>query len=203
MRKEELDSIGHPYILLLAGVEERELALRIEEENMHNFFHLQETLVFNKTAASIQERDACRRLMSSLPGIRSPCFPSGSTTTPVPFSPPTIILEPTSSPKDHCSGDDHRVPLWTWSSEVGHDFSEGSYELPETKFAKELKDEIGELTEEGHEEMSGWLEDYLLTDLEGKMKHKATEVREKRTRKKLKGKSKVEFNKTLFDDSGH
>ena len=121
--------------------------------------------------------------------------------TPVPFSPPTIILEPTSSPKDHCSGDDHRVPVWTSSSEVGHDFSEGSYELPETKFAKELKDEIGELTEEEHEEMSGWLEDYLLTHLKEKMKHKATEVLEKRTRKTLQGKTKVEFNKTLSDDS--
>ena len=33
------------------------------------------------------------------------------------------------------------------------------------------------------------------------MKHKATEVREKRTRKTLKGKSKVEFHKTLSDDS--
>ena len=92
-------------------------------------------------------------------------FPSGSTTTPGPFSPPTIILEPTSSPKDQFSGDDCRVPVWTWSSEVGHDFFEGSYELPETKFAKELKDVIGELTEEEHEEMSGWLGDYLLTDL--------------------------------------
>ena len=85
--------------------------------------------------------------------------------TPVPSSPPTIILEPTSTPKDHCSANDHRVPVWTSSSEFGHDFSEGSYELPETKFAKELKDEIGELTAEEHEEMSGWLEDYLLTDL--------------------------------------
>ena len=75
------------------------------------------------------------------------------------------------------------------------------YELPETKFAKELKDEIRELTEEEHEEMSGWLEDYLVTDLKEKMKHKATEVREKRSRKTLKGKSKVEFHKTLSDDS--
>ena len=49
--------------------------------------------------------------------------------------------------------------------------------------------------------MSGWLEDYLLTDLKEKMEHKATEVREKRTRKTLKGKSKVEFHKTLSDDS--
>ena len=94
-----------------------------------------------------------------------------------------------------------RLPVWKSSSEVGHDFSEGSYELPETKFAKELKDEIGELTEEEHEEMSGWLEDYFLTDLKEKMKHKATEVREKRTRKTLKGKSKVEFHKSLSDDS--
>ena len=69
------------------------------------------------------------------------------------------------------------------------------------KFAKELKDEIGKLTEEEHEEMSGWLEDYLLTDLKEKMKHKATEVREKRTRKILKGKSKDEFHKSLSDDS--
>ena len=49
--------------------------------------------------------------------------------------------------------------------------------------------------------MSGLLEDDLLTDLKEKMKHKATEVREKRTRKKLKGKSKVEFHKSLSDDS--
>ena len=132
--------------------------------------------------------------------MSSPNFPSGSSTTPVPLSPPTIILEPTSTSKDHISEDDHRVPVWTSSSEVGHDFSEGSYDLPETKFAKELKDEIGELTEEEHEEMSGWLEDYSLTDLKEKMKHKATEVREKRTRKTLKGKSKVEFQKSLSDD---
>ena len=72
---------------------------------------------------------------------------------------------PTTSSKGHCSGDDYRVPVWTSSSEVGHDFSEGSYELRETKFAKELKDEIGELREEEHEEMSGWLEDHLLGDL--------------------------------------
>ena len=168
---------------------------------MQNFFYLQETLVFNKTAASIQESDARRRLTSSIPGVSSPSFPSGSTTTPVPFSPPAIILAPTWSPKEHCSGDDHRVPVWTSSSEVGHDFSEGSYKLPETKFAKELKDEIGELTEEEHKEISGWLEDYLLTDLKEKMKHKATKVREKRTRKTLKGKSKVEFHKTVSDDS--
>ena len=121
--------------------------------------------------------------------------------TPVPPSPPTISLEPTSTPKDHISGEEHRVPVWTSSSQVGHDFSEGSYELPETKFAKQLKDEIGELTEEEHEEMSGWLEDYLLTDLKEKMKHKATEVREKRTRKTLKGKSKLEFHKSLSEDS--
>ena len=59
------------------------------------------------------------------------------------FQSTTIILEPMSSPKGHCSGDDHRVPVWTSSSEVGHDISEGSYELPETKFAKQLKDENG------------------------------------------------------------
>ena len=45
--------------------------------------------------------------------------------------------------------------------------------------------------------MSGWLEDYLLGDPKEKMKHKATEVREKRTRKTQKRKSKVEFHKTL------
>ena len=50
------------------------------------------------------------------------------------------------------------------------------------KFAKQLNDEIGELTEEEHEEMSGWLEDQLITDLKEKMKHKATEVREKHLR---------------------
>ena len=49
--------------------------------------------------------------------------------------------------------------------------------------------------------MSGWLEDYLLTDLKEKMKHKATEVRERRTRKTLKGKCNVEFHKSLSDDS--
>ena len=168
---------------------------------MQKFFYLQETLVVNKTAASIQERDARRGLTSSFPGMGSPSFRSGSTTTPVPFSPPTILLEPTSSPKGHCSGDDHGVAVWTSSSEVGHEFSEGSDELPETKFAKELKDEIGELTEEQHEEMSGWLENYVLTDLKEKVKHKATEVGAKRTRKTLKGKSKVEFHKTLSDDS--
>ena len=135
--------------------------------------------------------------------MRSPSFSSGSTTTPVPFNPPTIILEPTSSPKGHCSGDDHRIPVWTLSSEVGHYFSEGCYELPERKFAKELKDEIGELKGVEHEEMSGWLEDYLLVDLKAKMKHKATKVREKRTRKTLKRKSKVEFHKTLSDGSEH
>ena len=168
---------------------------------MQNSFYLQEALVFNETAASIQERDVRRCLTSSFPGISSPSFPSGSTTTPVPFRPPTIILEPTSSPKDHCSGDDHRVPVWTSSSKGGHDFSEGSYELPETKCAKELIDQIGGLTKEEHEEMSGWLEDYLLTDLKEKMKHKATEVREKRTCKTLKGESNIEFHKTLSDDS--
>ena len=201
MEKKELDSIGDPYVLLLAGSEERERVLRIEEENMQNFFYPQDTLLFNKTAASIQERNARRRLTSSFPGISAPSFSSGSTTTPVPFSPPTIILEPTSSPEDHCSGDDHRVPVWTLSSEVVHHFSELSYEIPETKFAKELKDEIGELTEEEHEERSGLLEEYLLTDLKEKMKHKATEVREKRTFRTLEEKSKVEFHNTLSDDS--
>ena len=196
-----MDSIGDPYALLLARLVERERVLRVEEENMHNFFFGQETLVFNKTAASIEESDTRRRLTSSIPGMSSPSFPSVSTTTPVPFSPPTIILEPTSSPKDHCSGDEHRVPVGTSSSEIGHDFSEGSYKLPETKFAKELKDEIGELTEEEHEEMSGWLEDYLGTDLKEENRHKATEVQEKRTRETLKGKSKVEFHKSLSDDS--
>ena len=201
MGKQELDSIGDPYALLLAGLVERERVLRVEEENMQNFFYLQETLVFNKTAASIRESNARRGLTSSIPGMSSPNFPSGSTTTPVPLSPPAIILESTSTSKDHISGDDHRVPVWTSSSEVEHDFSEGSYELPETKFAKELKDEIGELMEEQHEEMSGWLEDYLLTDLREKMKHTATEVQEKRTRKTLEGKSKVEFHKSLSNDS--
>ena len=199
--KQELDSLRDPYVLLLTGLEECERVLRVEEENMQNFFCPQETLVFNKTAASIQECDARRRLTGSLPDMHSPSFLSGSATTPVPFSPPTMILEPTSSPKGHCSGDNHRVPVWTFSSEVGHDFSEGSYELPDTKFAKELKDELGELTEEEHEEMSGWLEDYFLGDLKEKMKHKATEVRQKRTRKTLKGKSKLEFHKTLSDGS--
>ena len=36
-----------------------------------------------------------------------------------------------------------------------------------------------------------------MTDLKEKMKHKATEVREKCTRKTLKGISNVEFHKTL------
>ena len=111
--------------LLLAGLVEREHVLRVEEENMQNFFYLQETLAFSKTASSIQESDARRCLTSSIPGMSSPIFPSGATTTPVPFRPPTIILEATSTPKDHFSGDDHRVPVWTSSSEVGHDFSEG------------------------------------------------------------------------------
>ena len=200
MGKQELDSIGDPYALLLAGLVERECVLRVEEENMQNFFYLQQTLVFNKTATSIRQSDERRRLTSSIPGTSSPSFLSGSTTTPVPFSPLTSILEPTSTPKDHFSGDDHREPVWTASSKVGLDFSEGSYQLPQMKFAEEPKDEIGELTEEEHEEMSGWLEDYLLTDLKEKMKHKATEVREKRTRKTLKGKSKVEFHKSLSDE---
>ena len=136
MGKQELDSISDPYSLLLAALVERERVLRVEEENMQNFFYLQETLVFNKTVASIRESDARRCLTSSTAGMSSPTFPSGSTTTPLPFSPPTIILEPTSTPKDHCSGDDHRVPVWKSSSEIGHDFSEGSYELPKTKLAK-------------------------------------------------------------------
>ena len=151
---------SHPYALLLAGLEERERVLRIDSENMQNLFYLKETLVFNKKTASIQERDVRRRLTSSFPDTCSPTFPLGSTTTPVPFSPLTIILEPMLSAKGHCSGDDHRVLVGTSSSEVGHDHSKRSYELPETKFAKELHDEIGELTEEEHEEMSGWLEDY-------------------------------------------
>ena len=168
---------------------------------MQKFFYLQEMLVFHKTAATSRQSDARTRLTSSIPGMSSPSFLSGSTTTLVPLSPPTIILEPTSTSKDHILADDHRVPVWTSSSEVGHDFSEGSYELPETKFAKELKDDIGKLTEEEHEEMSSLLEDYLLTVLREKMKHKATEVREKRTRKTLKGKSKVDLHKSLSDDS--
>ena len=49
--------------------------------------------------------------------------------------------------------------------------------------------------------MNGWLEDYLLENLKEKMKHKATEVRDKRTRKTVKGKSKAEFHKTLSDGS--
>ena len=187
--------------LLLAGLVERERALRVKEENMQNFFYLQETLVFNRTAASIGESDARICLSSLIPSMSWPSFTSRSTTTRIPFRPPTIILEPTSTPKDQLPGDDHRVPVWTLSSEVGHDFSEGCHELPETKFAKELNDEIGELTEEEQEEMSGLLEDYLLTDLKEKMKHKATEVREKRTRRTLKGKPKVEFHKSLSDDS--
>ena len=60
---------------------------------------------------------------------------------------------------------------------------------------------MGELMEEEHEEMSGWLEDYLLTDLKEIMKHKATELPEKRTRKTLKGKFKVELENSLSDDS--
>ena len=41
--------------------------------------------------------------------------------------------------------------------------------------------------------MSDWLQEYLFRDLKEKMKHEAIEVREKRTRKTLKGKSKVEL----------
>ena len=157
MGKQEWDSIGDPDVLLLAGLEEHERVLRVQEENMQTLFHLQETLVFNKTAAPSQERNTRRRLTSTFSGISSASFPSASTTTPVPFSQPTIILEPTSSPKDHCSGDDHRVPVWTSSSEAGHDFSEASYELSETKFANELKDQDGSLTEVEHEKSAaGW-----------------------------------------------
>ena len=39
--------------------------------------------------------------------------------------------------------------------------------------------------------MHDWLESYLLSDFGEKMKHKATEVRERRTRKTIKVKSKV------------
>ena len=201
IKKQELDSIGDPYALLLAGLEECERVLRVEEVKVQSFFYPQETLVFNKTAASIPERDTRRGLTSLFRDMPSPRFPSRSATTPVPFSPPTILLERTLSPKGLCSGDDHRVPVWTSSSEVRHDIYEGSYELPETKFAKELKDEMGELTEEEHKEMNGWLEDYLLGDFKEKMKHKATEVREKRTGKTLEGKSKVEFHRTLSEGS--
>ena len=76
MGKRELDSIGDPYVLLLAGLKERERVLRLEEEIMQNFCYLQETLAFNKTAASIQERDVRRRLTSSFPDMRLPSFPS-------------------------------------------------------------------------------------------------------------------------------
>ena len=61
MGKQELNSIGDPYAMLLAGLEERERVLRVEEENMQNFFYLQEMLVFNKAADSIQEQNARRR----------------------------------------------------------------------------------------------------------------------------------------------
>ena len=148
MGKQELHSIGDPYALLLAGLEERERVLRVEEENMQNFFYLQDTLAFNKSAASIQQHDARRRWTSLFPDMSLPSFPSRSTTRCVPFIPPTIILEPMSSPMGHGSGDDQRVPLWRSSFKVGHDVSEGSYELPETRFAKEVKDEIGDLREE-------------------------------------------------------
>jgi hypothetical protein len=40
MGKQELDSIGAPYVLLQAGLEEREAVLRVEEENMQSFFYL-------------------------------------------------------------------------------------------------------------------------------------------------------------------
>ena len=121
MGNQELDSIGDLYAFLLAGLEECERVLRVEEGNMQNFFYLQETQAFNKTAASIQERDARGRLTSSFQDMSLTSFPSRSTTTPVPFIPPTITLEPMSLPKSHGSGDNHRVPFWTYSSEVGHD----------------------------------------------------------------------------------
>ena len=139
MGKQEFNSIGIPHALLLAGLEERERVLRVEEEDMETFFYLQETLVFDNTAAPIQGRDPRRRLTSSFPDKSSPSFPSGSTTTRVPFSPPTIILEPMSSAKGDCSGDHHRVPVWTSSSEFGHDISEGSYELPGTNLGRSLR----------------------------------------------------------------
>ena len=44
MGKQELDSDGDSYALLWAGLVERERALRVEQENMQNFFYLQETL---------------------------------------------------------------------------------------------------------------------------------------------------------------
>ena len=47
-KKQELDCIGDPYALLLAGLVEGERVLRVEEENMQNFFYLQETLVFQQ-----------------------------------------------------------------------------------------------------------------------------------------------------------
>ena len=49
--------------------------------------------------------------------------------------------------------------------------------------------------------MRGWQEDYSLGELKEKMKHKGTQVREKRTSKTFKGKSEVEFHKTLSDGS--
>ena len=71
MGKQELDSIGDPYALLLAGLVERERVSRVEKKKMQNFLYLQETLVFNKTAAPIQESDARKRLTSSIPGMSS------------------------------------------------------------------------------------------------------------------------------------
>ena len=199
MRKQELDSIGDPYALFLAGLVERERVLHVGRKE-----HA-ESLLFTRDSGFQQERsfNSRERHAKMLDRFDSR-YEFAEFRVRIYYytcSFQSADHYSTSSPKDHCSGDDHRVPVWTLSSEVGPDFSEGSYELPETKFAKKLKDEIGELTEEEHEEMSGWLEDYLLTDLKEKMKHKATEVREKRTRKTLKGKSKFEFHKSLSDDS--
>ena len=38
MGKQELDSFGDPYALLLAGLEKRERVLCVEKKNMQNFF---------------------------------------------------------------------------------------------------------------------------------------------------------------------
>ena len=140
MGKQESDSIGDPYALLLAGLVERERVLRVEEENMQNFFYLQETLVFNKTAASIQESDARRLLTSPIPGMSSPTFPSGSTTTPVPFSRRPLFWNLRRHQRITVQETITEYLFGSSSSEVGHDFSEGSSKLPETKIAKELKD---------------------------------------------------------------
>ena len=59
MGKQELDSIADLYALLLAGLVERERALRVEETNMQNFFYLQETLVFSQDRSyNLRERCA-------------------------------------------------------------------------------------------------------------------------------------------------